>query len=101
MNGGIQMKLTKKDVDNVAVLSRLSIPADQKTQYMQEIDNFLEYGEVLQQVDTEGIEPMAHVLPLRNVFRDDTVQPSLERQQALSNAPEQEDGYFVVPQIIE
>lgn len=95
------MKLTEKDVDNVAVLSRLSIPQEQKAKYMQEIDNFLEYGEVLQQVDTEGIEPMAHVLPLKNVFRDDVVKPSLKRKLALSNAPEQEDGYFVVPQIIE
>ncbi len=95
------MKLTEKDVDNVAVLSRLSIPQEEKAKYMKQIDDFLEYGDVLQQVDTQGVEPMAHILPLKNVFRPDEVKPSLDRKLALSNAPEQEDGYFVVPQIIE
>ena len=68
---------------------------------IQELSDFLEYVDRLQQVDTENVMPTAHVLPIQNVFREDVVKPSLDRDLALSNAPESEDGYFRVPKIIE
>lgn len=95
------MKVTSKDVENVAVLSRLAIPADEVETYTGHLNAFLDYVDGLSQLDTEGVTATAHVLPLKNVFREDVVKPSLERDLALSNAPEQEDGYFKVPKILE
>lgn len=95
------MKITKQTVENVAMLSRLNIADNKMDKYIEEFSNFLEYVDVLQQVNTENIKPTAHVLPLQNVFREDIVKSSLNREAALANAPEQEDGYFKVPRIIE
>jgi aspartyl-tRNA(Asn)/glutamyl-tRNA(Gln) amidotransferase subunit C len=61
----------------------------------------LQYVDNLAALPTDEVEPLAHVLPINNVFREDTVRPSLDREMALSNAPLQEDGYFKVPKILE
>ena len=95
------MKITLKDVENVALLSRLEFSETELEQYTGNLNDFLEYADLLTNLDTEGIKPTAHVLPIKNVFRKDELQPSLERKLALSNAPDQEDGYFKVPKIIE
>lgn len=95
------MKVTREDVENVALLSRLRIDEKDMDKNIQELSDFLEYVDRLQQVDTENVTPTAHVLPIQNVFREDVVKPSLNRDLALSNAPEQEDGYFRVPKIVE
>ena len=95
------MKITLKDVENVALLSRLEFSETELEQYTGNLNDFLEYADLLTKLDTEGIKPTAHVLPIKNVFRNDELQPSLERKLALSNAPDQEDGYFKVPKIIE
>lgn len=95
------MKVTRKDVESVALLSRLEIPETEIEAYTANLNAFLEYADVLAGVDTENVKPTAHVLPLKNVFREDVVQPSLPRELALSNAPEQENGYFKVPKIVE
>ena len=95
------MKVTREDVENVALLSRLSIDEKDMDKNIQELSEFLEYVARLQQMDTENVMPTAHVLPIQNVFREDVVKPSLDRDLALSNAPESEDGYFRVPKIIE
>lgn len=95
------MKVTREDVENVALLSRLSIDEKDMDKNIQELSDFLEYVDRLQQVDTENVAPTAHVLPIQNVFREDVVKPSLNRDLALSNAPEQENGYFRVPKIVE
>ena len=95
------MKVTREDVENVALLSRLSIDEKDMDKNIQELSDFLEYVDRLQQVDTENVAATAHVLPIQNVFREDVVKPSLNRDLALSNAPEQEDGYFRVPKIVE
>ena len=94
------MKVTREDVENVALLSRLNIKEDMDKN-INELNDFLEYVDRLQQVDTENVAPTAHVLPVQNVFREDVVKPSLDRELALSNAPQQEEGYFRVPKILE
>ena len=98
---GDTMKVTEKDMENVAVLSRLSIPEAEKGKYTQQLNEFLDYVDNLSGVPTDTIQPMAHVLPIKNVFREDVVKSSLDRELALSNAPLKEDGYFKVPKIIE
>ena len=86
---------------DVALLSRLEVPEEQMEQVTGQLDSILEYIKLLDQVNTDGVEPTAHVLPLKNVLRPDIVRPSLSRELALSNAPEAEDGYFKVPKIME
>ncbi len=95
------MKVTKEDLENVAVLSRLSIPESEQAQYMGQLENFLNYVENLKQVDTTDVKPTTYALPLENVFREDEVKESLPREKALQNAPLQEDGYFKVPKVLE
>ncbi|HEY3425635.1 MAG TPA: Asp-tRNA(Asn)/Glu-tRNA(Gln) amidotransferase subunit GatC [Negativicutes bacterium] len=95
------MKITRKDVEVVALLSRLEIPESEIEIFTGQLNAILEYADVLNQVNVDNIQPTAHVLPLKNVMRPDVVKPSLSRELALSNAPEQEEGYFKVPKIME
>ena len=95
------MKLNRKDVEHVALLSRLELSETELDKFTGQLDAILEYIDVLNQVDTSAVEPMAHVLEIRNVMRADEVQPSLPREAALQNAPDVEDGFFKVPKIVE
>ena len=95
------MKVTKKDIDTVASLSRLNIRDDEADEVMNQLDKFLTYVDNLKGVDTNDIEPTTYALKMQNVFREDTVKPSLPREAALSNAPLQDDGYFKVPRVLE
>lgn len=95
------MKINRKDVEHVALLSRLDFSGAEIDKYTGQLDAILAYIDVLNQVDTEGVEPLAHVLDLKNVMRPDEVQPSLPREAALQNAPDPEDGFFKVPKIVE
>ena len=95
------MKLNRKDVEHVALLSRLELSDTELDKFTGQLDAILEYIDVLNQVDTSAVEPMAHVLEIRNVMRADEVQPSLPREAALQNAPDAEDGFFKVPKIVE
>ena len=95
------MKLNRKDVEHVALLSRLDLSENELDKFTGQLDAILEYIDVLNQVDTSTVEPMAHVLEIRNVMRSDEVQPSLPREAALQNAPDAEDGFFKVPKIVE
>ena len=95
------MKVTKEDMENVAVLSRLSIPEAETEECMQQLSTFLDYVENLKAVDTENVKPTTYALPIQNVFREDVVRSSLSRTAALANAPLQENGYFKVPRVLE
>lgn len=95
------MKITRQDVENVAVLSRLEFGEGDTAKFTGQLNAILDYIDMLSKVDTEGVEPTAHVLPLQNVVRADEVKPSLARELAMANAPEAEDGYFKVPKILE
>lgn len=94
-------KVSKEDLEMVAVLSRLEVPEQDKEKHLRQLDSFLQYVDNLSKVDTDQVEPLAHVLPIHNVFREDEVRLSLDRELALSNAPLKEDGYFKVPKILE
>ena len=95
------MKVTEQDIKTVASLSRLKIREDETAEVMGQLDKFLTYVENLQSIDTTNIEPTTYALPMQNVFREDKVKNSLDRELALSNAPLQEDGYFKVPRVLE
>ncbi|WP_028128866.1 Asp-tRNA(Asn)/Glu-tRNA(Gln) amidotransferase subunit GatC [Selenomonas sp. AE3005] len=95
------MKVTKEDLQNVAVLSRLAISADQEDKYIDQMDKILTYMDNLSELDTENVKPTTYALPMQNVFRKDEVKESLDREAALANAPLKEDGYFKVPKVLE
>jgi aspartyl-tRNA(Asn)/glutamyl-tRNA(Gln) amidotransferase subunit C len=95
------VKITLAEVEHVARLARLALGADEKDRMRSQLDAILGYVEQLRRVDTTGVEPTAHVLPLVNVMRDDEVRPSYPADAMLANAPDAQDGQFRVPRILE
>ncbi len=95
------MKITKEEIKNIALLSRLEIKEEAMEATEKALSDILTYVEELNQLDIADVKPMAHAVPLQNVFRHDEIKPSLERQLALQNAPEEENGYFKVPRVIQ
>ncbi len=94
------MKISRKEVEHVTLLARLELTEEEVNQYTEQLNSILEYAEMLQKLDTDKVTPTAHAVQLFNVLRTDEVHPSLPQQEALSNAPEAEDGYFRVPKIV-
>lgn len=95
------MKITKQDVEYIANLARLEIEGEQKEKMQADLENILTYIDLLNEVDTENVEPTAHVLPVKNVLRDDVNKDSVDRQFVLDNAIESNDeGFFIVPKVI-
>jgi aspartyl-tRNA(Asn)/glutamyl-tRNA(Gln) amidotransferase subunit C len=94
------MKITKDDVLYVADLARLELDEASIDVYAEQIANILEYVDMLNRVDTEGVNPTSHAISLTNAFREDEPKSHLERDLALANAPEREDGNFIVPKIV-
>ena len=95
------VKITLAEVEHVARLARLALGPDEKDRMRSQLDAILGYVEQLRRVDTAGVEPTAHVLPLVNVMRDDEVRPSYPADAMLANAPDVQDGLFRVPRILE
>lgn len=95
------MTLSMEDVKKVAKLARLKLTPVEEQQFALQLGQILEYVEMLNEVDTEGVAPLAHTADVTNVFRADVVQPSLDRELALQNAPKADGSYFLVPQILE
>ena len=94
-------QLTIDQVARVAFLARLELSETETLRLTTELNGILGQFERLQELDTKGIPPTSHSLPLQNVFRDDEIRPSLSREAATANAPEKRDGNFIVPQIME
>jgi len=94
------MALTREEVLHVADLARLSLEPDEVELFTRQLNDILAYVEKLQELDTSGVTPMAHAVPVFNAFREDEVKPGLPREEALDNAPAREEGSFVVPRVI-
>lgn len=94
------MALTAAEVLHVARLARLSLRPEEVERFTRQLNEILAYVTKLQEVDTTGVPPLAHVVPLANVWREDEVTPGLPREEALANAPEPEEGAFTVPRVI-
>ncbi|HOE65293.1 MAG TPA: Asp-tRNA(Asn)/Glu-tRNA(Gln) amidotransferase subunit GatC [Candidatus Hydrogenedentes bacterium] len=93
--------ITKSDVEYVARLAQLTLSEEAKDRLVGEMSEILSYMDQLNALDTTGIEPTMHVLEMVNVYRDDVVEPSLTREEALANAPKTDGEYFIVPRILE
>lgn len=85
------------DIAHVARLARLALTDEEMVHYRDQLGVILDHAAQVQSLETEGVEPTAHPLPLVNGFREDVVRPSLDRDEVLSQAPESRDGFFVVP----
>jgi len=94
-------RLTRDEVAKVALLGRLKLSDDELEQMTTQLGRVLEYVDILNEVDTEAVEPMAHPIELANVFRDDVERESLSREDALANAPKTDGRFFVVPPIFD
>ena len=89
------------DVAYVARLARLTVTEDEAQIFQKQLDDVLEYAEKLRQVDVTSVDAAAHALPVFNVFRDDSPRDWFTAEQALSNAPRQANGLFVVSKVVE
>ena len=94
------MKITREDVLYVADLARLELDESSIDAFAEQIANILEYVNMLNRVDTEGVSPTSHAISLTNAFRDDEPKEHLDRDLALANAPEKEEGNFIVPKVV-
>ncbi len=95
------MKITEKDVKHVARLARLHLDAADLKVMTSQMDAMLGYVDKLNELDTDGVEPMAHAVPMSNAFREDKVGASIGIERALQNAPESDESCFRVPKVIE
>lgn len=96
---GISVKniITDETIEYVGILAKLELSEEEKEQAKKDMGRMLDYIDKLGEADTEGVEPMSHVFPVQNVFREDVVTNSDTRGELLANAPEQKDGMFMVP----
>lgn len=91
----------RMDVRYVANLARLDLTDDEVVRFQQQLDQIVAYFNDLRAVNVDGVDPMAHAVPIENVFRDDVVREGLARELALGNAPQQSADLFMVPKIVE
>ncbi len=93
-------RISTADVAHVARLARLDLSDEDLAQFTEQLGAVLDHARDVEALDTAGVPPTAHPLPLRNVLRPDVVVPSLDREEVLAQAPEAEAGQFRVPRIL-
>jgi len=95
------LKIAKDEVMHVAHLARLEFTEEEQEKFTSQLNDILMYIDMLNQIDTTGVEPMSHAIALNNAFRDDCVGESLSQASSLANAPEAKGPFFRVPRVIE
>ena len=93
--------ISDETIEYVGILAKLELSDEEKEQAKSDMGRMLDYIDMLGELDTAGVEPMSHVFPVQNVFREDVVTNGDTREQLLANAPEQKDGMFMVPKTFE
>ena len=94
------MKITREEVVHVAKLARLNLDEEAVELYTRQLGEILTYIDTLNRVDTDNVPPTSHAIFINNAFREDKVKASVPVERVLANAPESEDGSFVVPKVI-
>lgn len=89
------------DIEYVARLARLDLSKEEKEKFGRQLSDVLQYVEKLNQLDTKDIQPTAHIIPMKNVWREDRVKPSLNREILSKTMPRMKEGFFKVPPVIE
>ncbi|MFC5450046.1 Asp-tRNA(Asn)/Glu-tRNA(Gln) amidotransferase subunit GatC [Paenibacillus aestuarii] len=95
------MSITKSDVEHVAKLARLELSDAEKEQFTEQLNAILKYAEQLDALNTDDVAPTSHAMPMVNVMREDVAGPSLPIDKVMLNAPDEEDGQFKVPAVLE
>lgn len=93
--------ITDEMIEYVAILAKLELSREEREAAKQDMGKMLRYIDKLNELDTSGVEPMSHVFPVENVFREDVVANGDMREDMLTNAPERKDGSFKVPKTVE
>ena len=93
--------ISDETIEYVGILAKLELTDEKKEQAKKDMGSMLDYIDKLGELDTRGVEPMSHVFPVNNVFREDVVTNGDEREAILKNAPEEKNGMFAVPRTFE
>jgi aspartyl-tRNA(Asn)/glutamyl-tRNA(Gln) amidotransferase subunit C len=94
-------RISVDQVKHVAHLARLAVTDEEADKLTEQLDKIITFAELLNEVDTEGVEPISHVLDIKNVMREDAAKPGLSNVEVLKNAPDHQDGQIKVPSIME
>ena len=94
-------RISDETIEYVGILAQLELSGTEKEQAKEDMGELLDYIDKLGELDTEGVEPMSHVFPVKNVFREDQVTNGDTREEILKNAPDQKEGAFKVPKTVE
>jgi aspartyl-tRNA(Asn)/glutamyl-tRNA(Gln) amidotransferase subunit C len=94
-------RISRDQVLHVAHLARLALDEDETAAMTEQLDTVLEYARSLESLDTDGIEPTSHPLPIQTLWREDRCEAPIPAEQAVANAPERADTAFVVPKILD
>lgn len=95
------MQITPDLIKYLEKLARITLTEDEEKKVGNELQDILTYIDMLNELDTEGVEAMSHCFPVTNVMREDEVQPSMSADEVVANAPESQDGCFVVPKTVD
>ena len=95
------MQITPDLIKYLEKLARITLTEDEEKKVGNELQDILTYIDMLNELDTDGVEAMSHCFPVTNVMREDEVQPSMSADEIVSNAPESQDGCFVVPKTVD
>lgn len=93
--------ISDETIDYVGILAKLDLSGTEKEQAKKDMGRMLDYIDKLNELDTEGVEPMSHIFPVNNVFREDVVVNGDDRDSMLANAPARKDGTYMVPKTVE
>lgn len=95
------MQITPELIKYLESLARITLTEDEEKKVGAELQDILTYIDMLNELDTDGVEAMSHCFPVTNVMREDEVQPSMTPEEITANAPEEQDGCFVVPKTVD
>lgn len=93
--------ISDETIEYVGILAKLKLSDEEKEQAKKDMGSMLDYIDKLNELDTSGVEPMSHVFPVNNVFREDVITNEDTKEKILSNAPEEKDGSFMVPRTVD
>jgi aspartyl-tRNA(Asn)/glutamyl-tRNA(Gln) amidotransferase subunit C len=95
------MALSSKEVLKVGTLSRIRLTPEEVEKFSSQLSGILDYVDKLRELDTQGVEPLAHALPIHSVLRPDEPRPGLTPEQALAGAPQADGDFFRVPRVLD
>lgn len=93
-------KISDETIEYVGILAKLELSGKEKEQAKRDMESMLDYIDKLNELDTEGVEPMSHIFPVHNVFREDVVEHADDRENMLKNAPAVKGGSYKVPKTV-